>query len=893
MIELLFSCGEKVDSLVDFVPQGPITTIGDITSPTVLSITRIDANPTASSSVAYRVLFSESVSGVDALDFSLTSSTVTSPSITAIVGSGTTYDVTVDTGSNDGILDLTLIDNDTIIDAAGNKLGGLGFSNGDYLTGEQYTVAKSYPLVNSIVRVSSENTNALSADFSVNFTKSVTGVDAADFTFTGSGVTTPSITAISPATGYATAFTITVNTGSGDGLLKLNILDNDTILDTNVRPLGDNGLGNGDYTAGQTYSVDKTTPTVTIANSGSALYGNPNVTVAGACETGLAVTLTGNFTGSTISGITCSGGNYSQSVALETPDGGKNITASQTDAAGNAGTTGAVSFTRDILPPTVTITNSGLNLYGTPDVTVTGACETGINVTISGLITGSPITGITCSGGAYSQLVSLTTPDGGSIIITAAQTDLAGNAGGSGDVSFTRDTTGPSAPTGLSSTYSIAAISADLSWTASTDTAGIGEYQFQLFSDSVCTSALGSVVNTTFITYTVNNSHGLSTGPEYFKVRAKDTVGNWGNYSSCSASFTVPVYAFATSASYTGDLMTAAAPWNPTNGIDAGKRLCQQIASNIAGGSKVPQGVYYAVLAINATPPNFPYSYFNPELSSTPEYNIYNTNGAIVRDDSYCFFSGVAHQAAINYDEKRQLLTTPDCAWTNTASTGAASDSGNNCSGWASTSGFTDYGLINSTTSWAYSNSQSCATACHLYCVGQNVVLNKYYVFATNASWTGNLGGLSGANTKCATAASNVVLPSPSAYRAILATTVDATTLFNGTAGPVYNLRPIANGGPITVMTTMASFFAAGTLTSAVNYSENGTNLGAVDVWTGTTPYGTNSGATCTNWNSSAATAHYGIANISTTGATNWLFNNSLASCALTKRLYCTNVPAP
>ncbi|MDH1067896.1 hypothetical protein N5C41_26360, partial [Pseudomonas sp. GD03985] len=43
----------------------------DTTAPAATGITRIDASPTGSSSVSYTVTFSESVSGVDASDFSL------------------------------------------------------------------------------------------------------------------------------------------------------------------------------------------------------------------------------------------------------------------------------------------------------------------------------------------------------------------------------------------------------------------------------------------------------------------------------------------------------------------------------------------------------------------------------------------------------------------------------------------------------------------------------------------------------------------------------------------------------------------------------------------------------------------------------------------------------
>ena len=95
----------------------------DLTPPGVVSITRADADPASASSVDFTVTFSESVTGVDASDFSLTS-TVTGASITSVSGSGTTYTVTVNTGTGDGTIRLDVVDDDSIVDGAGNPLGG-------------------------------------------------------------------------------------------------------------------------------------------------------------------------------------------------------------------------------------------------------------------------------------------------------------------------------------------------------------------------------------------------------------------------------------------------------------------------------------------------------------------------------------------------------------------------------------------------------------------------------------------------------------------------------------------------------------------------------------------------------------------------------------------------
>src|SRR2546423_1492106 len=91
------------------------------------------------SSVVYTVTFSESVSGVDAADFALALSGVSTTPPLVIAGSGTTYTVTGYEVHSTGILSLTQVDDDPVHDEVGNSLGGTGASNGDF-TGQVYTI---------------------------------------------------------------------------------------------------------------------------------------------------------------------------------------------------------------------------------------------------------------------------------------------------------------------------------------------------------------------------------------------------------------------------------------------------------------------------------------------------------------------------------------------------------------------------------------------------------------------------------------------------------------------------------------------------------------------------------------------------------------------------------
>jgi len=116
----------------------------DVVAPTVISIMRADPNPAYGTSVNFRVTFSEIVTGVDKSDFHLTTTgEINNESITTVQGSGETYTIAVNTGSDNGTLRLDLHDDDSIKDTLGNMLGGTGEGNGDFTSGEEYTVIKN------------------------------------------------------------------------------------------------------------------------------------------------------------------------------------------------------------------------------------------------------------------------------------------------------------------------------------------------------------------------------------------------------------------------------------------------------------------------------------------------------------------------------------------------------------------------------------------------------------------------------------------------------------------------------------------------------------------------------------------------------------------------------
>ena len=255
----------------------------DTTPPTVLSVNRANTSPTGVATVSWDVTFSEAVTGVDASDFSLvqTGGVSGAGSISVVPVSATNYTVTASSGSGSGTLGLNLNDNDSIIDASGNKLGGTGtgFAGGGgivngSLTCEIYTIDRANPVVNSINRVTTTPTNAASLQWTVVFSESVSGVDATDFATAVTGSVSNGAISVSPVS--ATTYTVTVAGISGAGSIGLNLLDNDSIVDTTAgNKLGGAGAGNGSST-GQVYIYDRVAPSVVSisADSPSPFSGN-------------------------------------------------------------------------------------------------------------------------------------------------------------------------------------------------------------------------------------------------------------------------------------------------------------------------------------------------------------------------------------------------------------------------------------------------------------------------------------------------------------------------------------------------------------------------------------------------------------------------------------------
>ncbi len=198
------------------------TTTPDTTPPTVANITIGTSTPT---SVNFQIVFSETVTGVDAADFATVTTGGATATIGAVTGTGTTYTIPVTfTGTGSVLLNLKATGTG-IADAAANAIatGATGpvhtiSSTGGGTGGTTDTLR---PTVASFAPGASTTS---SVTFNLTFSEVVTGVNAADFAVVTTG---GAIATVGTVAGSGAAYTIPV-TYTGTGTLRLDLRATDT-----------------------------------------------------------------------------------------------------------------------------------------------------------------------------------------------------------------------------------------------------------------------------------------------------------------------------------------------------------------------------------------------------------------------------------------------------------------------------------------------------------------------------------------------------------------------------------------------------------------------------------------------------------------------------------------
>ncbi|HEX7984617.1 MAG TPA: Ig-like domain-containing protein, partial [Duganella sp.] len=158
-------------------------TITVVDAPGVTSIVRAAAAPgtvaASATSVSYTVTFSQSVTGVDANDFTLTASGTAAGTIQSVTGSGDTYTVTVNGIGGDGTLRL-----DLNASATGIQNGSAVGIVGGHTSGQVYTLDHTTPAVPSAPAMTAGSDTGISASDTItsDTTPTVTGTAEANAT---------------------------------------------------------------------------------------------------------------------------------------------------------------------------------------------------------------------------------------------------------------------------------------------------------------------------------------------------------------------------------------------------------------------------------------------------------------------------------------------------------------------------------------------------------------------------------------------------------------------------------------------------------------------------------------------------------------------------------------
>ncbi len=124
------------------------------------------------------------------------------------------------------------------------------------------------PRVQSIVRIDPNPNNTGQAEFLVTFSEGVTGIDPSDFVMTTTGNITGAVVDHIHATADPRMWEVHVDHYSGAGTIRLDLIDNDSITSMLGARLGGAGLTNGDFRAGEAYTIGQPPPTVQAVSIG-------------------------------------------------------------------------------------------------------------------------------------------------------------------------------------------------------------------------------------------------------------------------------------------------------------------------------------------------------------------------------------------------------------------------------------------------------------------------------------------------------------------------------------------------------------------------------------------------------------------------------------------------
>jgi gliding motility-associated-like protein len=288
----------------------------------VSAVTRLNTSPTAASTVNYSVVFNRAVTGISTLSFNLSTSTgLTGASVTSVSGSGTTYIVTVNTGTGDGTLRLNVTGTGVVPTT----------TNVPYTSGAVYTIDKTKPVGSIVINSGSTITN----NATVALTLAATDATSMQMRFSNDGSSWSAYEA------YATSKSWPLS--AGDGLKTVYVQYVDAAL--NVQGYS------------STITLDQTAPETTILTGPNDPVNSANATFTFSSNEAGA-TFQASLDGGTDAGI------MSPASFTGLAEGAHTISIKAIDPAGNTDLTPATyNWTVDLTAPTVASVSGPANGY--------------------------------------------------------------------------------------------------------------------------------------------------------------------------------------------------------------------------------------------------------------------------------------------------------------------------------------------------------------------------------------------------------------------------------------------------------------------------------------------------------------------------------------------------
>lgn len=422
---------------------------GQGTAPQVTDITTQNAGPTAAASIAHTVTFSESVTGVNATNFSVATVSGTAAGTVngTVTGAGTTWTVTIDNITGAGQIRLALSTATGIVDLAGNALSNT-LTNDASAVSQVDRVAPSVPSTPDMT--TGTDTGLSTSD---NITKNQTP------TFTGTGEAGSTIDLISKPSNTVVG-TGTVTGGGTWSITASTLAESVTGISARARDtLGNTSAESStlavviDITAPAIPSVpDLTAGTDTgTSSTDNITIGSPQgtVTFTGTRDANTRVQLIRNSDSAVLDTDSAAGTSYTV-TGTGTAEGSRGFRAKAIDVAGNESTlSGSLTVAMDYTAPTISARSpaSGATVGTLSSVSVT-FLESVAGVVAGNLdVAGSAASGVSGSGTGPYAFNGFANPADGPVNVTMASgsiTDVAGNAFAGNGWSYTKNTSNPS-----------------------------------------------------------------------------------------------------------------------------------------------------------------------------------------------------------------------------------------------------------------------------------------------------------------------------------------------------------------------------------------------------------------------------------------------------------------